>query len=270
MATFTGGTQYRGYTLKLDVWEASYDTGSNTSTVQWALYIVNGNARFNANFQYSVTIDGVIRANYSGNVNTTDVGYNEQHFLTSGSFTSTHNSDGTKSISCSASCSGGGPYGPGTGNCGGNLTLTTIPRAATINSFSGNDIDNDFAVYFNKYVSNWTTYLRVSIQGGAQLDRIVYNTSGAIYRLPESAKDIIYNAVGNNDTVNISVVIETWNGNAKMGESSALTNTCNINRNVWLNVNGTWKRGIPHVNVNGVWKKGVPYININGVWKKAI
>ena len=52
MATFTGGTQYRGYTLRLDVNEASYDTNANTSTVNWSLYIVNGNARFNANFQY--------------------------------------------------------------------------------------------------------------------------------------------------------------------------------------------------------------------------
>lgn len=270
MATFTKETQYRGYTLRLDVNEASYDTATNTSVVNWALYIVNGNSRFNANFQYTVTIDGSQRANYSGNVNTTDVGYNTPHFLNSGSYTVTHNNDGTKSIYCSASCSGGGSFGPGTGICDGTLTLTTIPRAATINSFSGDDIDGDFSVGFTKYVSNWTTYLRVSINGGAQLDRVVYNTSGAVYRLPDSAKDIIYDTVGNDDTVTLSVVIETYNGNTKVGESSSLTKVCTINRNVWLNVNGTWKRGIPYVNVNGVWKAGVPYININGVWKKAI
>jgi hypothetical protein len=270
MATFTGGTQYRGYTLKLDVWEASYSTANNTSVVNWALYIVNGNSRFNANFQYSVTIDGSNRANYSGNVNTTDVGYNQQHFLTSGSFTVSHNNDGTRSVYCSASCSGGGGYGPGNGSCGGTLVLTTIPRAATINSFNGSDIDSDFGVGYTKYVSNWSYYLRVSINGGAQLDRVLYNTSGAIYRLPDSAKDIIYNTVGNTDTVTLAVVIETYNGGTKVGESSSLTKVCGINRNVWLNVNGTWKRGIPYVNVNGVWKAGVPYININGVWKKAI
>ena len=269
MATFTGGTQYRGYTLRLDVWETSYDTSTNTSLVNWALYIVNGNARFNANFQYTVTIDGTTRANYSGNVNTTDVGYNTPHFLTSGSFTSTHNSDGTKSIYCSASCSGGGGYGPGNGSCGGTLTLTTIPRAATINSFNGNSIDDNFVVGYTKYVNNWQYYLRLSIQGGAQVHRDLY-TSGTTFKLTDNEKDIIYNTVGNADTVTLVAVIETWNGNTKVGESSSLTKVCGINRNVWLNVNGTWKRGIPYVNINGVWKAGVPYININGVWKKAI
>lgn len=270
MASFTGTTQYRNYTLRLDVTEASTSTSANTSVVNWTLYIVNANSRFNANFSYSVTIDGSTRASYSGNVNTTDVSYQQAHYLASGSYTVAHNADGTKSIYCSASCSGGGGYGPGTGNCGGTLTLTTIPRAATIASFSGSNIDTDFSVGYTKYVGTWTYYLRMSIQGGATIHRAIYNTSGETFRLPDSAKDIIYNAVGNNDTVNISAVIETWNGGTKVGESTALTNTCTINRNVWLNVNGTWKRGIPYIKINGVWKAGIPYIKINGDWRKAI
>lgn len=269
MATYTGNTQYRGYTLRLDVSETSYSTANNTSLVNWALYIVNGTSRFNGNFHYSVTINGSQRVNYTGNVNTTDVTYGQPHFLSSGSLTVAHNNDGTKSISCSAECSGGGSYGPGVGNCSGTLKLTTIPRNAKINSFSGNDIDGDFSVGFTKSVTNWVCYLRLSI-GGTQIQRMDYNTSGTVFRLTDEAKDIIYNTVGNDDTVNISAVIETWNGNTKVGESSAITNTCTINRNVWLNVSGVWKRGIPYVNINGVWKAGVPYININGVWKKAI
>lgn len=272
MASFTGVTQYRGYTLRLDVSESSYSTTGNTSLVSWALYIVNGNYRFaSAPFSYTVVIDGSTRASYSGyDVNTTDVGYHEAHLLASGSYTVGHNGDGSKTISCSASCSGGGGYGPGDGSCGGNLTLTTIPRAATIDSFSGNDIDTDFAVGYTKYVGEWTYYLTAMMSDNTVLDSAVYNTSGAVYRLPESAKDIIYNAVGNDDTVNIKVKIETYNGSTKVGESSTKTNTCTINRNMWVNVSGTWKRGIPYINVNGVWKVGVPYIKINGEWKKAI
>ena len=275
MASFESETQYRGYKLRLDVSESSYSTENNTSTISWTLYIVNGysggmNYRFNGYFHYSATIDGSKRVNYDGNVDTTDVGYGQPHTLASGSYTVTHNNDGTKTISCSAECSGGGSYGPGNGSCSGNLTLTTIPRSATILSFSGTDIDNDFSVGYTKYVNDWTYYLRLSLSDNTQLDRVEYNTSGDIYRLPENAKDIIYNSVGNDDTVDIKAVIETYNGSTKIGESSALTNTCNINRNMWLNVSGVWKRGIPYVNVNGVWKKGIPYIKINGVWKKAI
>lgn len=270
MASFTGTTQYRGYTLRLDVSETSVSTANNTSTVSWTLYIVNGSSRFNANFSYTVKIDGSTRANYSGNVNTTDVTYHQAHKLASGTYTVTHNNDGTKAINCSATCSGGGSYGPGNGTCSGNLTLTTINRAAKIDSFSGNDIDTDFSVGYTKYINNWSYYLTVMMADNTQLDRKLYNTSGAIYRLPESAKDIIYNAVGNNDTVDIKVKIETYNGDTKIGESATKTNTCTINRNVWLNVNGVWKRGIPYVKINGTWKMGVPYIKINGEWKKAI
>lgn len=272
MARFESETQYRGYKLRLDVSESSYSVDNNTSTVSWTLYIVNGGSRFaGASFQYTVTINGSKRADYSGyDVDTRDVDYGQPHKLASGTYTVGHNNDGTKTIACSATCSGGGGYGPGNGSCGGNLTLTTIPRAAVISSFSGTDIDNDFSVGYTKYVNDWTYYLRLSLSDNTQLDRAVYNTSGAIYKLPESAKDIIYNSVGNDDTVEIKAVIETYNGNTKVGESTALTNTCNINRNMWLNVSGAWKRGIPYVNVNGVWKKGIPYIKINGVWKKAI
>lgn len=275
MARFESETQYRGYKLRLDVSESSYSIENNTSTVSWSLYIVNGYKdgqyyRFNAYFSYSATINGSKRVDFAGNVDTTDVGQGQPHTLASGTYTIAHNNDGTKTISCSATCSGGGSFGPGNGSCSGNLTLTTIPRAATINSFSGTDIDNDFSIGYTKYVNDWTYYLRLSLSDNTQLDRVVYNTSGDIYRLPESAKDIIYNSVGNNDTVQIKAVIETYNGNTKIGESTALTNTCNINRNMWLNVSDTWKRGIPYVNINGVWKKGIPYININGVWKKAI
>jgi len=273
MARFEGTTTLHGYKLRLDVNETSTDPSTNTSVVSWALYIVNGDARFAASkFNYEVTINGSKRAEYSGyDVDTTDVDNYQPHYLTSGTYTIDHNNDGSKTIYCSASCSSSyTQWSPGSGSCGGDLTLTTLNRSAKIDSFSGNDIDTDFSIGYTKYVNDWTYYLTMMMTDNTQLDRVVYNTSGTIYRLPEAAKDIIYNKVGNNDTVDIKAKIETYNGGTKIGESSTITNTCNINRNVWVNVNGTWKRGIPHVKVNGEWKKGIPYIKINGEWKKAI
>ena len=148
MARYEGTTQNYGYTLRLDVDETGTNPQTNESTVTWTLYIVNGNARFaSAKFNYEVVINGSQRASYSGyDVNTTDVDYWQPHYLTSGTYTIPHENDGSKTIYCSASCSGGGSYGPGNGSCGGYLTLTTLNRAAKIDSFSGNDIDNDFSV----------------------------------------------------------------------------------------------------------------------------
>ena len=269
MANFDDTTQYRGYILRLVVEQESQDIANNQTKCNWWLYIINQGSRFSGTFNYYVSIDGVERANISGNVNTTSVGFYDAYLLNSGTYTATHNNDGTKSIYCYASCSGGGPYGPGSGEAAGWLTLTTIPRAATINSFSGNDIDTDFSVGYTKYVNEWDYVLRITALGQT-IERVGYNTSGAIYRLSDNAKNTIYSLVGNNDTVDISAVIETYNQGTFIGESSALTNTCTVNRNVWINVNGVWKRGKPYVNINGVWKVGIPYININGVWKKAI
>ena len=279
MARYEGTTTEKGYILRLDVDEVNVDTANNRSKASWTLWIVNGYkdgiyARFNANFTYSASINGTTVASYSGNVNTTDVDPGQPHKLASGTTDWIgHNADGSKTISCSAECSGGGPLGPGTGSCSGSLALTTIKRAATINSLSGDDIDGNFAVGYTKYVNDWSYYLRLSIPGiGGQLQiqRILYNTSGETFRLTDSAKDMIYDQIKNADTVSISAVIETYNGKTKIGESSAKTNTCKVNRNIWLNVNGTWKRGIPYVKVNGEWKVGVPYIKNNGEWKKAI
>lgn len=270
MANFDDTTQYRGYILRLVVEQESQDIANNQTKCNWWLYIINQGSRFTGTFSYYVSIDGVERANFTENVNTTDVGFYEAHLLNSGTYTATHNNDGTKSIYCYASCSGGGSNGPGSGAAAGWLTLTTIPRAAAINSFSGNDIDTDFSVGYTKYVNEWNYYLKLMLPDYTVLSWQLYNTSGEIFRLPDNAKDLIYNYVGNNDSVNISVVLETWNGNTKIGDSTVLTNTCTINRNVWIKVNGVWKRGKPYVKINGVWKAGIPYIKINGVWKKAI
>lgn len=39
---------------------------------------------------------------------------------------------------------------------------------------------------------------------------------------------------------------------------------------VRLNVNGTWKKGVPYIKMNGAWKKTIPYVKVNGAWKKGV
>lgn len=43
-----------------------------------------------------------------------------------------------------------------------------------------------------------------------------------------------------------------------------------IDASVHLNVNGTYKKGIPYVKVGGVWKKGYAWIKKNGSWKQGV
>lgn len=276
MATFSKVTQYRNYQLRLDVNEKSVDVEKNTSKVDWALYIVNASSRFNANFTYTATINGIKVANYTGNVNTTDVGYNKPHLLNSGTLTITHDIDGTKTILCSASCSGGGPIGPGecelvdSKGTPYKLTLTKINRKAKIESFMGNDIEDFFYATYTKYQSSWTYKLRLQIPNVRTIKTVDYPTSGAAVSLTSAEKELVYSNISADGTVQIGAVIETWNGTTKIGDSEQLINVCSLNQNLRIKINGEWKRGIPFVRVNGEWKRGIPYIKIDGTWRRSI
>jgi len=150
------------------------------------------------------------------------------------------------------------------------LTLTTINRKATINTFTGTEVEGAFSATYTKYVNNWTYKLRVAIPNVATLETITYNTSGATFYLSNASKNTIYSQAGNATSINLEAVIETWNGSTKIGESSKKTLSVAINRTIRVKVNGAWKRGVPYVKINGTWKRGIPYIKVNGTWKRGI
>lgn len=183
-----------------------------------------------------------------------------------------HNNDGTLSGTPYVVWvkSGSSPYVPPDTVVGAPITLTTINRKATINTFTGTEVEGAFSATYTKYVNNWTYKLRVAIPNVATLETITYNTSGASFYLSNSSKNTIYNQAGNATSINLEAVIETWNGSTKIGESSKKTLSVAINRTIRVKVNGAWKRGVPYVKINGTWKRGIPYIKVNGTWKRGI
>ena len=38
---------------------------------------------------------------------------------------------------------------------------------------------------------------------------------------------------------------------------------------ICINIQNTWKNGIPLVKVNGSWKRGLAWVKQNGVWKRG-
>lgn len=119
MAEFTqsggsnGGNYAQYFTAKLTVSESSYDVASNTSVVYWQLDLISGKSgTFSQYYVYSdVYINGVHVLD--------DEGYKAitSHYATltlgSGTLSVAHNSDGAKTISCSASIdSASGTYSP--------------------------------------------------------------------------------------------------------------------------------------------------------------
>lgn len=107
MATFeaigSGTTGAKNYTLKLEINETSYSIANNTSTVSWALYLTSKNNYSFSSWSFPVTV------NVDGEVyNSSEyrsMSANSTLLIANGTKTIEHNSDGTKTINCSASLS---------------------------------------------------------------------------------------------------------------------------------------------------------------------
>ena len=138
MAQFSGSIgistgQTDKYSLLLDVSEKSYSIENNTSQVEWWVGICSNTAYHNhygLSETYVVNINGTVVHNA---VHTPTVNSGATVWVASGTTTVSHNADGSKSISVSASFNNAdrGTYLPTTGSCSGSLKLTTIPRATT-------------------------------------------------------------------------------------------------------------------------------------------
>lgn len=138
MAQFSGSIgistgQTDKYSLLLDVSEKSYSIENNTSQIEWWVGIRSNTAYHNhygLSETYVVNINGTVVHNA---VHTPTVNSGATVWVASGTTTVSHNADGSKSISVSASFNNAdrGTYLPTTGSCSGSLKLTTIPRATT-------------------------------------------------------------------------------------------------------------------------------------------
>lgn len=138
MAEFSGGIQIGSgqwdmYSLILRINEISYSVENNTSYVEWWVGI-RSNTQYHTHngipetFKVSVNGTQVLDQSFTPNVPVnTLVG------VKSGAVAISHDADGSKTISVSASFSGSnsGYYAPITGSCSGTVKLTTIPRAST-------------------------------------------------------------------------------------------------------------------------------------------
>lgn len=155
------------------------------------------------------------------------------------------------------------------GSAGGTATLPNIPRASVINTFTGTEITGKFKATYTAKSSYFENRLRISIPHVKALNTYRNYVSGNEVRLTQDSIDYIKNYT-RNKTITLGGVIETWSGNTKIGESSEINITVNIRREMYLRVNGQWKRATAYVRTNGQWKEAEPYIRINGQWKRGV
>lgn len=249
--------------VQLYIEEKTADKASNTSTVKANLKVIltDRNSSHISTSYAACSLWGQDRELHS-----IDWWYGTNDLLTVEK-TITHNADGSGSVNV-----GGwfGGYFPNwtAWNVSETLTLTKFGRVATINSFTGTDIKNNFNATYTTQVSGLKYKLRISIPNVIALETYDNYSSGTNVTLSSSSINYIKEHYPSAKTIKLGGVIETWSGTTKVGESSEIEIYVNIKKPARIRVSGAWKEATPYIRVNGQWKEAVPYTRVNGTWKE--
>lgn len=197
--TITGSTSNSYIDAKI-VWSSSANTSANQSTVTAALYYKRNNTGYTTSGTgtFSITINGT-KASATKTITITESAWVK---VVENTVAVSHNSDGSKSITISAS--GGLPdTSLASTNVSGTATLDTIPRASTIDSvtcatkyFSGTmtyKYTPKSASYYNRCVIALNlngTYTQVKV---INLGTQSASQKTATVTLSESELSVIYN-----------------------------------------------------------------------------
>lgn len=227
MAEFSGSIQITNgqwdkYSLILKCWEDSYSIENNTSRVYWWVGIRSNTQYHNhqgLSEHYRVVVNGstVHDANH-----TVSCGSGQTVGIADGYTTVSHNADGSKSISVSASfsCDNTNYYAPRTGGCSGNVTLTTIPRASSISIDSPSiECGNTININGSSASKNFTHKIYATWNG--RKSELVTIASGTTtpsfsYTIPTAWEKDLPNSTSGIATF----TLETFSGSTSVGSKS--------------------------------------------------
>ena len=221
MATFTnnfyGGG--KGYNLCLDVTTNSQNTANNTSNVTVKVRLVSLGSSYTISSSTSkdgsVTIDGTkytftFTAGLTGNQNKT---------LYTKTLDIAHNSDGTKTLSVSATCYLGvtlsGTF-HGNTTVSGSTALTAIPRSTPVSISGTGTFGSEKWIGHSRASTAFTVTLRYSC--GNESGTIVSKsaTNETYWAPPKSLQSQIPKAT----SITITVYCDTYSGNTLIGTTS--------------------------------------------------
>lgn len=218
MATFSSGAG--PYTLILNANEVggSADVGSNTSKVSWSLQMRADSAYCQWNpgpGDFEVRINGGVVWS-AQNPSLWYGGMGGTLTLASGTTTVGHNNDGSKTVYCEGKyiANSTANYLPNSSTCGGNLTLSTIPRASSFSNISGNTIGGSQTINIDRKSSSFTHSLWYKIGSNGNWIGIGsnYGTS-AVWTIPLS----LNNQIPNGTSLTLTYILRTYNGSTQIG-----------------------------------------------------
>lgn len=236
--------------ITLSITQNSQSITNNTSnvTVKVTAKCTSGSYNALGTSSGSITIDGT---KYSFS----NIKYNTSHASTwSGVVMTkivdvTHNPDGTKTLSCSASFVTKG--NSGTVSCSGSKTLTTIPRKSTLSVGNGT-LNTAQTLTVTKQASTFTHTITAKC-GTASVTVCTKSTDASISFTPPISW-ASQNTTGT--TVSVTYEITTYNGSTSVGSNSYIK-TCSIPANVKPNVTITVTDPTGYADTYGGYLKGI-------------
>ena len=208
-------------TIKFSL-QAKYSTQSttnNTTTIQTRLRsdFTSGSSLSGAGYKFTCS--------YASTVSGSGVWYFADEVITSGSSTITHNNDGTKSISLSASAYN--KYWNFTKNLSATVSLPKIDRLATVTTATDfNDESQPTITFSNSGGFQLAPYLNFfTVKGtGVRVYQLVRSkgniTSPYTWTFTDAERTAIRNACNGQTTYYVTEGLDTYSGNTKLGSNS--------------------------------------------------
>lgn len=222
--------------------ELSYDVATNTSRVACSIQIQNPNnyTMYSGYSQPYIKMTVYTTSETPGwaswDVGTKYIPNTPAHFDDSIyiEYNVPHKADGTLTCSVTASFYANGAsasYIPSDGYINsGTVYCTNIPRSSRVDSYTFGVVwDNLYSIKYTKQVASYSQQLRIAIQGGAEIHRVTNYESGTRITLPSSAVNKLWVYAADKNNVTVEMVLETYNGSIKIGESTKYTKTYDVN-----------------------------------------
>lgn len=233
MAGWSGDVTVKGgkaaYSIRLYVVETSYSVENNTSDVTWWLDMYSTNSYYSSTSvsgRYTAVINDTTVYN---SVKTWSVGGNSGTRIADGTMTISHDADGSKSFSVSASYNTTVDYGvytPWSGSLSGSMSLTTIPRATAVSLdlSNGTVMGNTITIKGTPASSSFNHKIYYQLNSGAEV-HIADVSSGNVnksWTIPTSLAD----SVTTSNSASIAINLKTYNGSTHIGtKSTSFTTT---------------------------------------------
>lgn len=226
-------TYYSGYSntyrliLELSETKLSDYISTNKTRVNYTLKCSCGSsyAQWNPGpGDFSISINGSVVKTLN-NPSFWFPGTNTTITLASGYIDVNHNSDGSKTVSFSASYKAESTAGylPGNMSLSGNYALTTIPRATTISSVTSEVYVNGYnsiSIALDRKSTNFTQ--NVTIKANYTYQTTITNSDVNVsYVIPVTW----INAIGSNTSISGTVSVTTYNGSTQIGDTQTSTFT---------------------------------------------